>query len=98
MRARAKTQMGGSGRQLMLAVGIGLWLASTTLAAQQSPASSGSAAANAWMQAPPTSTGVPVGQKIPDFRLPDQTGKLRDFNSLKGPNGAALYFMRSADW
>ncbi|MBI3934966.1 MAG: hypothetical protein HY316_09765 [Acidobacteria bacterium] len=53
---------------------------------------------NAWMQAPPASTGIAVGQKIPAFSLADQNGKTQDFNSIKGPNGAALYFMRSADW
>jgi hypothetical protein len=58
----------------------------------------GGAQDNAWMQAPPTSTGIAVGQKIPSFSLPDQNGKAQTFNSIKGPNGAAIYFMRSADW
>ena len=51
-----------------------------------------------WATRPPTSTGPAVGQKIPPFRAPDQNGKMQDFNSIKGPKGAALYFMRSADW
>ena len=53
---------------------------------------------NAWMQAPPTSTGLAVGKKIPAFSLPDQHGKIQTFDTIKGPNGAAIYFMRSADW
>ena len=56
------------------------------------------AAQDDWAFRPPTSTGPAVGQRIPAFRAPDQNGRLRDFNSIKGPNGAALYFMRSVDW
>jgi hypothetical protein len=55
-------------------------------------------AQNDWAFRPPTSTGPAVGQKIPPFRAPDQNGRMQDFNSMKGPNGLALYFMRSADW
>ena len=51
-----------------------------------------------WAFRPPTSTGPAVGQKIPPFRAPDQSGRMQDFNSLKGSKGLALYFMRSADW
>ena len=51
-----------------------------------------------WASRPPTSTGPAVGQRIPAFRAPDQNGRMQDFNSLKGPKGLALYFMRSADW
>ena len=53
---------------------------------------------NSWMQALPTSTGIAVGQKIPAFSIPDQNGKPQSFDSIKGPNGAAIYFMRSVDW
>jgi len=53
---------------------------------------------DAWRNAPPTSTGIPVGKKIPAFSIPDQNGKAQSFESIKGPNGAAIYFMRSADW
>ena len=43
-------------------------------------------------------TGPEVGQKIPSFRAPDQNGKMQDFNSIRGPNGAMVVFFRSADW
>ncbi len=43
-------------------------------------------------------TGPAVGGRIPDFRLPDQTGVERDFASLRGPKGLVLAFVRSADW
>jgi len=56
------------------------------------------AAQNDWAFRPPTSTGPAVGERIPAFRAPDQNGRMQDFNSIKGPKGAALYFMRSADW
>lgn len=53
---------------------------------------------DAWMSAPPASTGIHVGQRIPAFRAVDQTGRTQDFNSLRGPHGAAIVFSRSADW
>ncbi len=56
------------------------------------------AAQDDWAFRPPTSTGPAVGERIPAFRAPDQNGRMQDFNSIKGPNGAAIYFMRSADW
>ena len=68
------------------------------LGAQASQGTASAAASNAWMNEPPTSTGIVVGQKIPAFQAPDQNGKTQDFNSINGPQGAVLYFMRSADW
>jgi len=56
------------------------------------------AAQDDWAFRPPTSTGPGVGQKIPSFRAADQNGRIQDFNSIRGPQGAAIYFMRSADW
>lgn len=44
------------------------------------------------------STGPEAGVRIPDFSLPDQAGRTRDFASLKGPKGLVLVFFRSADW
>ena len=58
----------------------------------------GAQARPAWMDAPPTSTGVAIGEKIPAFRATDQTGKVQDFNSIRGPKGAVVMFSRSADW
>jgi len=43
-------------------------------------------------------TGPAVGEKIPVFSAVDQTGKVRDFDSLKGPQGLVLFFNRSVDW
>jgi methionine sulfoxide reductase heme-binding subunit len=43
-------------------------------------------------------TGLNVGQKIPDFRLADQNGEQRTFPDLTGPKGLLLVFTRSADW
>ena len=56
------------------------------------------AAPEPWMNLPPTSTGLAIGDKIPSFRAPDQSGRIQDFNSIRGPKGAAIYFVRSADW
>ncbi len=62
-----------------------------------------------WMVYAPTSTptrtkidvselGPQVGDRVPDFSLPDQNGQLWTLNSIMGPNGAMLLFHRSADW
>ncbi len=42
--------------------------------------------------------GPQVGEPIPDFRLPDQTGRIWTRESIMGPRGAMLVFYRSADW
>ena len=43
-------------------------------------------------------TGPAVGERIPDFETVDQNGKRQTFETLKGENGLALMFVRSADW
>lgn len=42
--------------------------------------------------------GPQVGERVPDFSLRDQTGRVRDLESIMGPRGAMLVFYRSADW
>jgi hypothetical protein len=42
--------------------------------------------------------GPQVGERVPDFSLPDQTGKIRNLQSIMGPRGAMIVFYRSADW
>jgi hypothetical protein len=42
--------------------------------------------------------GPQVGQRVPDFSLPDQNGRTRTLQSIMGPKGAMLVFVRSADW
>jgi hypothetical protein len=44
------------------------------------------------------SLGPQVGARVPDFTLADQRGKSRSLNSLMGPKGLMLVFIRSADW
>lgn len=46
----------------------------------------------------PAELGPRVGEALPAFEAPDQDGKLRSFDSLRGPKGLALVFFRSADW
>jgi hypothetical protein len=43
-------------------------------------------------------TGPAVGARIPDFSAEDQNGRRQTFDSLKGPHGLVLLFVRSADW
>ena len=43
-------------------------------------------------------TGPSVGERLPDFQLPDAFGQLLDFHSDRGKRKAALVFYRSAVW
>ena len=43
-------------------------------------------------------TGPGIGEKVPEFTLPDQSGRSRSLRELMGPNGLLLVFSRSADW
>lgn len=55
-------------------------------------------AASAQAPPPPLDVGPAVGDAIPGFKARDQSGHLRTFDDLKGPNGLMLVFVRSADW
>jgi len=46
----------------------------------------------------PLPIGLAVGQKAPDFSIPDQFGHLQTLESLRGPNGTVILFFRSCDW
>ncbi len=56
------------------------------------------ASAALWAQQPAPPAGPTVGAPFPAFRLPDQTGKMRDLNSIEGSHGVLLVFFQSADW
>ncbi len=43
-------------------------------------------------------TGPEAGARVPEFALPDQSGRTRALADLTGPNGLLLVFYRSADW
>src|SRR5436190_14579530 len=42
--------------------------------------------------------GPQVSERVPDFSLKDQAGKTWTLQSIMGPKGAMLVFVRSADW
>jgi peroxiredoxin len=42
--------------------------------------------------------GPQVGDRVPEFRLRDQTGKEQTLQSIAGSRGTMLVFVRSADW
>jgi hypothetical protein len=42
--------------------------------------------------------GPQVGQRVPDFKLKDQSGQWWTRDAIMGPKGAMLVFFRSADW
>ncbi len=43
-------------------------------------------------------SGPVIGERVPDFSLPDQNGKNWTLGELKGKEGLLLVFTRSADW
>ena len=43
-------------------------------------------------------SGTAVGESVPDFALPDESGVIRTRNDLMGERGLLLVFARSADW
>ena len=45
-----------------------------------------------------SSLGPQVGEKAPDFALPDQHGTMQTLDSIMGEQGAMIVFHRSADW
>lgn len=65
----------------------------------------GEVSPEARQSAPPTKTkmdvsklGPQVGERVPDFSLKDQNGTTRTLQSIMGPKGVMLVFIRSADW
>lgn len=42
--------------------------------------------------------GPSVGTTLPAFELPDQTGRMRRLDDLRGSNGLLLNFNRSVVW
>jgi hypothetical protein len=44
------------------------------------------------------SLGPQVGERIPEFALPDQNGTVQTLESIMGAEGAMIVFHRSADW
>ena len=44
------------------------------------------------------STGPAIGEKVPEFSLPNQFGKIQSLKDLVGEKGAVLNMYRSADW
>ena len=43
-------------------------------------------------------TGPEIGERLPDFRLPDARGREIDFHADRGSARAVLVFFRSAVW
>jgi cytochrome oxidase Cu insertion factor (SCO1/SenC/PrrC family) len=62
------------------------------------PAAAQTARSEGWQKIDVSKLGPQVGERVPDFTLPDQTGKPRTLQSVMGPNGLMLVFYRSADW
>ena len=61
-------------------------------------AAGGQAAGSTRAKVDVSKLGPQVGERVPDFSLPDHTGRVRNLESIMGPRGAMLVFLRSADW
>ena len=42
--------------------------------------------------------GPQVGERVPEFQLSDQSGRVQTLQTIMGRRGAMLVFFRSADW
>ena len=42
--------------------------------------------------------GPQIGERVPGFTLPDQSGKRWTLPAVMGPKGAMIVFYRSVDW
>jgi hypothetical protein len=73
-------------------------LAGVSLAAVLAVSAAGQSAPQGRQRIDVSKLGPQVGQRVPDFSLPDQTGKIRNLQSIMGPRGAMIVFFRSADW
>ncbi len=49
-------------------------------------------------EAPTAAVGPAVGTRIPPFAAPDQDGRRQTFETIRGPRGAIIVFIRSSDW
>jgi peroxiredoxin len=45
-----------------------------------------------------TKVGPNEGERLPEIRLPDQSGVLVDVHAVRGERKALVVFYRSADW
>ncbi len=43
-------------------------------------------------------TGPAIGERLPDFKLPNQDGELIDYHANRGESGSIVVFYRSAVW
>jgi hypothetical protein len=73
-------------------------LAAVSLAAVLAASAAGQGAPQGRQRVDVAKLGPQVGERVPDFSLPDQTGKIRNLQSIMGPRGAMIVFYRSADW
>jgi cytochrome oxidase Cu insertion factor (SCO1/SenC/PrrC family) len=83
------------GVAMTTAISLGtLWL----VAALTVPAAAAQSSSASSTRIDVSALGPQVGERVPDFSLPDQNGQMRTLQSIMGPKGAVLVFIRSADW
>jgi len=73
------------------------WIAAVEAEAQPAPAPPRHPAQRIPVE-PEFPTGPAVGERLPDFSLPDQRGRIIDFHADRAGSRAAVLFQRSAVW
>jgi hypothetical protein len=63
-----------------------------------SPGAGGQGSSGGRQRVDVSTLGPQVGDRVPDFTLPDHAGRMRTLQSIMGPRGAMIVFYRSADW
>jgi len=86
--------IGQSGQ--MMKVFKNLWIVLFVAGALSAQSSTGTQTARPKIDV--SKLGPQVGERVPDFSLNDQNGKSWTLQSIMGPKGAMLVFVRSADW
>lgn len=84
----------GSRRAIPLLAGLVLWASACAPAGRNEGTSPALPPARTAGQGP----GPALGEKLPDFEVPDQNGRVWTFESLRGPKGLLLNINRSVVW
>lgn len=83
---------------ILAAAGAAGWLLAASPAAGAAATAGQDTPAASRIQIDVSALGPQVGEQVPDFSLPDQHGRIWTRESIMGPKGAMLVFVRSADW
>lgn len=73
-------------------------VASAIVASVRGPSADTQLGPGSPLPVPVDQRGPSVGERVPLFELVDQFGRRQSIQTLAGPKGLVLLFVRSADW